>query len=293
VQDEITEAVVSAVEPAMADAERQRAIRKPIKNLGGWELYHRGLWHFYKFTPADNQVALELLHKAATIDPHNAAVQVGLAWAYLNGGRLFAPHAQAKWLEPGLEHAKAATVLDPLDATAHAILGLGLLLRGEHDMAVRETMQAVALNESAANVQGLHALVLTYSGRSSDALPHVEHAIRFSPLDPLRWVWIQTLSMALYFLGDYEGSAAAGRDLSHMQPNMFWGYRALVAALAELGRIAEAHQYADTLQIKFSDEMRVFLSGQLPNWRERDYQTFVASLAKGGLVLQDKPSRLR
>ena len=43
VQDEITRAIAMAIDPAIAHAERQRAIRKPPENLGAWEAYQRAL----------------------------------------------------------------------------------------------------------------------------------------------------------------------------------------------------------------------------------------------------------
>src|SRR5262249_30424210 len=49
-QDEITEAVTIAIAPAVADAERQRAMRKPPGSLDAWAAYQRGLWHFGKGT---------------------------------------------------------------------------------------------------------------------------------------------------------------------------------------------------------------------------------------------------
>jgi adenylate cyclase len=54
VQDEITESVTIAVAPAIAQAEQQRAMRKPPENLDAWAAYQRGLWHFSKMSPADN-----------------------------------------------------------------------------------------------------------------------------------------------------------------------------------------------------------------------------------------------
>jgi adenylate cyclase len=39
VQDEITEAVTVAIAPAIADAELQRAMRKPPGSLGAWGAY--------------------------------------------------------------------------------------------------------------------------------------------------------------------------------------------------------------------------------------------------------------
>ena len=50
VQDEISEAVTIAIAPAIADAERQRAMRKPPDSLDAWAAYQRGLWHLRKST---------------------------------------------------------------------------------------------------------------------------------------------------------------------------------------------------------------------------------------------------
>ena len=57
VQDEITEAVRIAIAPAIADAERQRAMRKPPESLDAWAAHQRGLWHLTEFTADGNAVA--------------------------------------------------------------------------------------------------------------------------------------------------------------------------------------------------------------------------------------------
>ena len=286
-QDEITEAVVSAIEPALADAERQRVGTKAPENLRSWDLYHRGLWHFFKMTPDDNRLALEFLRRAATLDPGSAAVHAALGMTYHIGGRMFAPLELAAWRASGLEEGRIAVGLDPRNAMAHAVFGAGLLVTGQHEAAVRETTLAVALNPSNAFIQGQHGSILTHSGRPKDALPHFEQAIRLNPLDPLRWHHLWQSSTAHYFLGDYEACAAAGRDVFRMRPDVVFGYRALVVALAELGRIDEAHEHADIILQRFSAEMCAYLSGRRPEMREADYAAYVASLAKGGLVLRD------
>ncbi len=55
VQDEITDAVATAIEPAVAEMERSRAIRKPPEDLSAWETYQRGLWHFVRLGPAERR----------------------------------------------------------------------------------------------------------------------------------------------------------------------------------------------------------------------------------------------
>jgi tetratricopeptide (TPR) repeat protein len=188
---------------------------------------------------------------------------------------------------PCLEHGRIAAILDPSDATAHAVFGQALQISGEHEAALKETTRAVALNPSNPFVQAIHGNVLAYCGQPGESLPHFEQAIRLSPLDPLRWYWLFLSSMAFYHHRDFEACVVAGRDICRMRPDVVFGYRMLVVALAELGRLDDAHRYADVLHSRFNGEMHAFLTTRWPEWREIEYANFVASLAKGGLVLRD------
>ena len=61
VQDEITQALTTALTPAIADAELRRAIRKPPESLDAWAAYQRGLWYLSKANPDDDTIAQYLL----------------------------------------------------------------------------------------------------------------------------------------------------------------------------------------------------------------------------------------
>ena len=69
VQDEITEAIVAAIEPQLYAAENFRARRKPPGSLDAWDLVMRALPHYWRLTRQDNVVAQALLEKATAIDP--------------------------------------------------------------------------------------------------------------------------------------------------------------------------------------------------------------------------------
>src|SRR5499425_3372497 len=64
VQDEITEAVTIAIAPAIADAEQQRAMRKPPGSLDAWAAYQRGLWHLGKATREHHAQAEKFFQQA-------------------------------------------------------------------------------------------------------------------------------------------------------------------------------------------------------------------------------------
>jgi len=75
-QDEITTAIVRAVDPEIQGAERERALRKRPENLTAWDYYQRGLWHLARLTRDDLDQATEHLSEAISADPRFAP-----AWA--------------------------------------------------------------------------------------------------------------------------------------------------------------------------------------------------------------------
>jgi TolB-like protein len=87
VQDEITEAIVAAIEPQLYAAENFRAKRKPPDSMDAWDLVMRALSYYWRMTRQDNLVAQALLEKATAIDPH-----YGQALGVLAASHTFSAH---------------------------------------------------------------------------------------------------------------------------------------------------------------------------------------------------------
>src|SRR5260370_22137470 len=63
-QDEITQAVTTAIAPVIADAERHRAARKPPGNLDAWAACQRGWGPMSKLTVEENAIAEKFFQRA-------------------------------------------------------------------------------------------------------------------------------------------------------------------------------------------------------------------------------------
>jgi TolB-like protein len=83
VQDEITEAIVAAIEPQLYSAENFRARRKAPDSLDAWDLVMRALSHYWRVTREDNVVAQASLEKAISIDPKYGQALGVLATSYV------------------------------------------------------------------------------------------------------------------------------------------------------------------------------------------------------------------
>src|SRR3954453_22117809 len=163
VQDEITEAIVAAIEPQIYAAESFRARRKPPNSMDAWELVMRALSYYWRVTGRDNVIAQELLEKAIAIDPH-----YGQALGVLATSHSFCAHMG--WSDmatsiPIAERAALAAILaDSEDPWAHHALAGVHLARRRFDDSLSEYEVALWLNPNFSLAQGYYGLVLSYCG---------------------------------------------------------------------------------------------------------------------------------
>jgi TolB-like protein len=137
VQDEITEAIVAAIEPQLYAAENFRARRKTPKNMDAWDLVMRALSHYWRVTRQDNVVAQALLEKAISIDPNYGQALGVLATSHTFCGHMGWEDMVAS--APIAERAAMAAIRsDSEDPWAHHALGCVYLFARRFDDSLAE-----------------------------------------------------------------------------------------------------------------------------------------------------------
>jgi TolB-like protein len=153
VQDEITEAIVAAIEPQLYAAENFHAQRKPPDSLDAWDLVMRALSHYWRVTRQDNLVAQALLEKAIVIDP-----SYGQALGVLATSHTFSAHMgwgnMAVSAPIAERSALAAILVDSEDPWAHHALGCAYLFTQRFDDSLAEFELALRLNPNFSMAQG-------------------------------------------------------------------------------------------------------------------------------------------
>ncbi|HUH76081.1 MAG TPA: BTAD domain-containing putative transcriptional regulator, partial [Devosia sp.] len=86
VLDEIGNQIVASIASEIETVERNLAILKPPSSLTAWEAYHRGLWHMYRFTKAENETARHFFQQSVTLDPTFARAHAGLSFTHWQSG---------------------------------------------------------------------------------------------------------------------------------------------------------------------------------------------------------------
>ena len=282
VQDEITTAVTVAIAPAIADAELQRAMRKPPGSLDAWGAYQRGLWHLGQFNADHTTLAERFFEQAIELDPTFAGGYSGLAAAQLQSANTFMQRDLAETLRSAENLARKAVSLDGADADALTCLGRVRLTQGDYEGARSAIEQAIALNPNLAIAHGTLGSTLVFSGHPKAGLVALEHGIRLDPRHPRAGVILNQIVIGRYFSRDYEGAVEAARRVLRSYPDHPLVYRWLAAALGQLGRGDEARQALDRAVSLSPASFDLYVRRRVPWHREEDHLHMLDGLRKAG-----------
>ena len=282
-QDEITEAVATAVAPAIADAERQRAMRKPPGNLDAWSAYQRGLWHFSKGTPDDNALAEGFFQQAIDLDPSFAGGYTGLAYAQTRAAGMYGRRRLSEIENSTLALARRAVSLDSNDAEARTCFGEQLLVRrGDYRGALAEIESALAISPNLANAHGALGAVLMWSGEPRKGRAALEKSIRFDPRNPNLNLRLVDITISHYLSREYDAAVEAGKRGIRSFPDHSNQYRWLAAALGQVGRIEEAKEVLAKAIAMAPAAFDMFVRRRVPWHRPEDHAHMLEGLRKAG-----------
>jgi adenylate cyclase len=199
-QDEVATAIVGAIEPELLRSERDRIARRPLEREDAYEFYHRGLWHFYRYTKEDSVEAQALFRRALAIDPEYPQPVAQLAITLCNAAYLgWADDDKPNYVE-AYELAQRAIKLDARYPAAHFALGLVCMWTHRSDRAMSSFNEAIKLNPSYAAAHVLLGQMHLYGGHPEEAIALAEKGIRLSPKDPRLFIWLAALAGAHYRL---------------------------------------------------------------------------------------------
>ena len=211
VQEEVTRSIVTAISPQIDAAELNKVRRKRPESLSAYELAVRATATAHdawlKSDRLLREQAICQAREALDIDPRSILALAAIAYAqYQHSILLTAPEVSAAW-QNGLDAANRAIEADPSDSRGYHYKGRLLIFSPTEDQivdALAQLERALKLNPNdVKNLQGL-GLAEALAGNASQAIKHLQQALRVSPLDPLR-PWIHAnLAMAHFCNTDYQ-----------------------------------------------------------------------------------------
>ena len=281
VQDEITEAVTIAITPAIADAEQQRALRKPPDSLDAWAAYQRGLWHVSRWTAQEHALAEKFFQRAVDLDPNFAGGYKGLA-VVLGSAADFQSRDLPEAVSSAEAYARRAVALDGTDAESHCWLSYALRRRGDFEGALAEAERALTISPNMAAAHAVRAATLIFSGHPKEGIAGLKRSRRLDPRGPRSVGALNHMVLGLYFSREYETAIEAAKYEIRLFPEFPLPYRWLAAALGQLGRIEEASQALDKA-IAIAPAVFDMYVRQRPPWmRPENHAHMLDGLRKAG-----------
>ena len=290
-QDRFTQKIVAALAVKLTADDESLLASRGTDNVEAYDNYLRGLELQQRNAREDSVKAVEYLKKAIELDPDFARAHAQLASAYqliitrrwdVDLGWTDARSLRWKHLQIAMENPT------PLALRTSAKFRL---YRRQYEEAIAETERAIALDPNDADSYWSMGFVLTYAGRSAEAVDPFKTAMRLNPYYPGWYPYF--LGVAQYCLERYEEAATSQERAFKVDPNSsaWW----LAAAYAQLGRGQEA---ADALA-KYIEKRGWGLPLVESTFRyqpfknQSDLDRFSEGLVKAGLPRPDNPAYRR
>jgi TolB-like protein/cytochrome c-type biogenesis protein CcmH/NrfG len=283
VQDEITDAIVAAIEPQLYAAESFRAQQKPPGSLDAWDFVMRALSHHWRITREDNEAAQALLEQAIAIDP-----AYGKALGLLATSHIFGAHMG--WADMGAtvpiaeSAALAAVEADRDDAWAHHGLAYAYLFRRRFDDSLAEFELALRLNPNFAMAHAFYGVTLCYAGRWQDGDAAARRALQLSPRDPLAAIYCGVAGYAQFIGHNYEEAIQLARESMRQRSDFVGAHRVLTAAAGMSGDPALAAAALDGLRRAQPGISLAWLTRELPMLREEDRAHYLEGFLRAGMT---------
>ena len=280
-QDEVTVAVVSTIQPKLLQTEIELAARRRPENLTAYDYYLRALPQYYLSTREGLAEAIRFAHRSLELDPRfvAAAVLAGVChmmkviWGYA-----IDPQFDRK---EAVRLSRLALSIDDSDpeALAWACL-ISAYLLNDSESEIEMADRAVALNPNSFVAWNCRGWVYKIAGLQEEAIRSFERAIRVSPVDPQLHTTFAGMGQALVELRRFDEAIVAGKKAQRHNPSYSAGYRCLASGFAHLGHDAEAREAAARL---LDVDPPFTISGWISRGGQTNSKLLIEGLQKAGL----------
>ena len=281
VQDEITEAIVAAIEPQLYAAENFHAQRKPPDSLDAWDLVMRALSHYWRVTRQDNVVAQALLEKAISIDPNYGQALGVLATSYMFSAHMGWGDANMPADAERAARPRSGPTARTRGRIARSVAPICISRRFDNSLAEFEL--ALRLNPNFALAQGYYGLSLAYNGRWQEADEAARRAMRLSPRDPFSAVYHGIASYAQFVGRNYDDAIKLAREALRQRGDFVGAHRVLTAAAAMAGQMDLAKQALRELRRAQPNISLAWIAANMPIRHDAERKHYAEAFQRAGL----------
>jgi adenylate cyclase len=279
-QDEVTIAVVSAIQPKMLQTEIDLATRRRPENLTAYDFLLRAVPQFYLTTREGLAEGIRLAYRALELDPGFAQAASVAGLCHMQNVVLGYANDPQFDRKEAVRLAHFALSIDDGDPETLARASvISAFMVGDSEAEIEMADRAVALNANSWTTWNCRGYVYRIAGLPEEAIRSFERAVRMSPVDPALYQTLTGIGQAFIELGRFDEAIVVGKK-SLRQNHYVATYHCLASAFAHLGRDAEAREAAArVLEI----DPAFTISALIARGGRSNAKLFIEGLRKAGL----------
>jgi serine/threonine-protein kinase len=236
VQDDISQKITERLRKRLTGEEQGRLRKRYTDNAEAYQLYLKGRYHWYKFTPEGYEKSLDYYQQAIAKDPAYALAYTGLADTYVS--MAFEANQPPADMFPKIEAAsRRALELDEDLGEAHMSLASIFNYSCHFRDAEKEYRRAVELVPGNVPVRRFLAQVLRNQGRFDEAIAEMRRA---QELDPLSAETTKGLGALYFWAGRTDEAIVQYKQALELDPDAASVHDLLADAYARKGMDREA-----------------------------------------------------
>jgi adenylate cyclase len=280
-QDEVTAAVVSAIQPKLLQTEIAMAAQRRPENLTAYDFYLRALPQFRLETHEGLRETIRLAHRALELDP-GFGLAAALAGSCHMRNVLWGYAADPQFdRKEAVRLVRLAMSIDDGDPdTLAAASVISAFMVGDRESGIEMVDRAVALNPNSFNAWNSRGWVYKVAGLPEEAIRSLERAMRMSPVDPQLYEVFSGMALALIELRRFDEASVAAKKAQRQNPSYPPAYYCLASAFAHLGRDAEAREAATRL---LQVDPAFTISARMGRRRQAHAKLLIEGFRKAGL----------
>jgi adenylate cyclase len=245
-QDELTTSLSAAIAAEIYRAEASAPPRSSSNDITAWDRFLKGLSYYYLQTKADVETSISLFQEAIALDPTLSIARAYLATIQIQGVQLGWIKSTREVWDSAMSLAESSVRLDPRSSFAFQILAYLHAAEGHFEAAMDAAKRAVHLNPYDMGARGVLGVCHLVIGEHRHAIDLFTMAAQSGNNDP-RYQWSALNAFSHYLLGQYDASVSWAREQLYVIPNHLQALSIRAAALAQLGRTAEAVSAGEVL----------------------------------------------
>jgi adenylate cyclase len=279
-QDEVILKITSALSVNLTAGEQARVWAEGTKSLEAYLKLMQAREYLYKQNRESVAQARRMAEETIALDPKYADAYALLGETHMNDVFLGTSRPKNS-IAKAIELTQKALAMNSSLADARSRLGVLYSWSGRYGEGIAEAERGVELDPNSGQANFFLAMVLRYAGKSKEAIPVIQKALRLEPIPPD--IYVQSLAVVYFQTGDCKEAVAACEKGLKRQPDNLISHVITAAVYGSCGKEEEARKEAtEVLRINPKFTVESFMRN-IPYKNPSDRDRVVQGLRKAGL----------